>query len=63
MIENLFCYKLNLKGKKRQKKDKKKEKEKKRVTCFATLRKLFFLDFHSTKQGLPLADSWSRDLG
>ena len=60
MIENLFCYKLNLKGKKKEKK--KKEKEKKRVTCFATLRKLFFLDFHSTKQGLPLVDSWSRDL-
>ena len=23
---------------------------------------VIFLDFHSTKQGLPLVDSWSRDL-
>ena len=53
MIENLL---LQIEFKQ------KKEKRKKRATCFATLRKLLFLDFHSTKQGLPLVDSWSRNL-
>ena len=27
-----------------------------------TIGVVIFLDFHSTKQGLPLVDSWSRDL-
>ena len=27
------------------------------IRCF-----VIFLDFHSTKQGLPLVDSWSRGL-
>ena len=37
-----------------------------RIALLATEKSLnvivIFVDFHSTKQGQPLADSWSRDL-
>ena len=30
--------------------------------CYTVLHVVIFLDFHSTKQGLSLVDSWSRGL-
>ena len=30
--------------------------------CTVQVGIVIFLDFHSTKQGLPLVDSWSRGL-
>ena len=32
------------------------------LTVYAIYIFVIFLDFHSTKQGQPLADSWSRGL-
>ena len=33
-----------------------------KIPSYKTRKFVIFLDFHSTKQGLPLVDSWSRGL-
>ena len=51
---------MNLQKKKRKKR--KEKKKKKRYLRNETIDIVIFLNLHSTKQGLSLADSWSHGL-